>query len=152
MVILRVLLEMVGQAVDALGQQRDLHLGRAGVALVGAELLDQTLLLVDSKRHAPPLQSPRPGEPSLPRQGGFQNSLFCPQIRWECTTRAWRSKAHGRVTGSDALRPRRARSAPAARRRSGPSAPPGPGEGPSGPRARGTDNQRNQEDEPQLPI
>src|SRR5213593_1577215 len=81
MVILRVLLEMVGQAVDALGQQRDLHLGRTGVALVGAELLDQTLLLVDSKRHAPPLQSPRPGEPSLPRQGGFQNSLFCPQIR-----------------------------------------------------------------------
>src|ERR1700741_4922905 len=41
------------------------------------------------------LQSPRPGEPSLPRQGGFQNPLFCQQIRMETTTRAWLSKANG---------------------------------------------------------
>src|SRR5262249_28446164 len=47
MMVLHVLLEMIGQAVDALGQERDLHLGRACIALVGAELLDQTLLAID---------------------------------------------------------------------------------------------------------
>src|SRR5256885_14575778 len=103
MMILRVLLEVVGQAVDALGQERDLHLGRTGVAVVGAELLDQTFLLVDSKRHGSLLQSPRPREPSLPRQGGFQNPLFCPQIRRKPTTRSYRSKDNGRVTKPDAL-------------------------------------------------
>src|SRR5256885_13422418 len=81
MMILRVLLEVVGQAVDALGQERDLHLGRTGVAVVGAELLDQTFLLVDSKRHTAPLQSPRPREPSLPHQGELHNPLLCLQIR-----------------------------------------------------------------------
>src|SRR5207248_6004502 len=38
-VVLLVRLEVLGQVMDALGEQRDLHLRRAGVALVGAELL-----------------------------------------------------------------------------------------------------------------
>src|SRR6266446_6493390 len=51
MVVLRVLLEVLGEPVDPLGQERDLHLGRAGVALVNAVLLDQGFLLVDGQRH-----------------------------------------------------------------------------------------------------
>src|SRR5206468_10141369 len=47
-VVLRVGLEMLGQSVDALGEERDLDLGRPGVALVRLELLDQALLAVDS--------------------------------------------------------------------------------------------------------
>src|SRR3990172_2045578 len=39
--VLAVLFEVVGQPVDALGEQRDLDFGRAGVAVVGTELLDQ---------------------------------------------------------------------------------------------------------------
>src|SRR5206468_6406305 len=38
--VLGVLLEVILQAVDPLGEERDLHLGRARIALVGAELLD----------------------------------------------------------------------------------------------------------------
>src|SRR5438552_2349697 len=45
MVVLLVGLEVLGQILDALGQERDLDLGRAGVALVRPELLDHTLLL-----------------------------------------------------------------------------------------------------------
>ena len=57
-VILRVGLEMLGQSVDALGEERDLHLGRSCVALVRLELLDQALLAVDSqRRRGPPIAS-----------------------------------------------------------------------------------------------
>src|SRR4029450_2853384 len=59
------LLEMIGQAVNALGQERDLHLRRTRIALVGAELLDQTLLAIDGKRHRLTLQSPTPREPGV---------------------------------------------------------------------------------------
>src|SRR5437899_7516804 len=45
MVVLLVRLEVLGEVEDALGQERDLHLGRAGIALVGAELLDDGRLL-----------------------------------------------------------------------------------------------------------
>src|SRR2546422_1217742 len=92
MVVLGVLLEMIGQAVDALGEQRDLHLGRARVALVGAELLDQSLFPVDGKRHRTPLQSPRPREPTLHTGAGSQKSFYCQGIRSEGTTRWCRSK------------------------------------------------------------
>src|SRR5262245_755061 len=51
MMVFDVLLEMLGQTVDALAQERYLHLGRACIALMSAELLDQTLLAVDGKRH-----------------------------------------------------------------------------------------------------
>src|SRR5437762_49123 len=44
-------------------------------------------------------QSPRPREPMLPRRGGFQNAFFCQEIRWEATTRGYRSKAMGRSGG-----------------------------------------------------
>src|SRR4026207_2308957 len=69
MVIVLVGLEVVGEAVDALGKQRDLDLGRAGVALVHLELLDEALLLVrgqphaDSSRRLPPPPPRPPGRP-----------------------------------------------------------------------------------------
>src|SRR5688572_32704112 len=50
-VILRMALEVLGQTVDALGQERNLNLGRTGVALVSAELLDQAPLAVERQRH-----------------------------------------------------------------------------------------------------
>ena len=46
MMIFLMELEMLGQIRDPIGQDRDLHLGRACIALVGTELLDQTLLTV----------------------------------------------------------------------------------------------------------
>ena len=58
MVVLRVGLEMLGQSVDALGEERDLDLGRPSVAFMRLELLDQALLAVDSQRHrGPPIAS-----------------------------------------------------------------------------------------------
>src|SRR2546422_6221138 len=75
--ILRVGLEMLGQSVDPLGQERDLDLGRPGVALVGLELLDQALLAVDSQRHrGPPIAS---SQRSLPRSGS-KKPLYLQQI------------------------------------------------------------------------
>src|SRR5712664_2287404 len=50
--VLLVSLEVVGETVDPFGEERDLHLGRAGVALVHLELLDQALLLVRGQPHA----------------------------------------------------------------------------------------------------
>src|SRR2546429_8775637 len=67
MVIFRVGLEVVGQPVDPLGQERDLDLGRPGVPLMRLELLDQVLLAVDSQRHSgPPIAT---SQRSLPRAG-----------------------------------------------------------------------------------
>src|SRR5207248_9409799 len=51
-VILRVGLEVVGQVVDALGQKRDLHFGRTGVALVGRELHDGFFLTGSGQAHS----------------------------------------------------------------------------------------------------
>src|SRR3990172_11500358 len=63
-VVLAVLLEVIGQPVDSLRQECDLDLGRSGVPLVDAELLDQALLLVNRQRHGKASwQSPRPREP-----------------------------------------------------------------------------------------
>ena len=45
MVVLRVGLEMLGQGVDALGEDRDLDFGRTGVVLAAGMFLDQLLLL-----------------------------------------------------------------------------------------------------------
>ena len=45
------LLEVLGQAVDPLGQERDLDLRRAGITVMNAELPDQGLLLVEGQRH-----------------------------------------------------------------------------------------------------
>ena len=44
--VLHVRLEVVGEVGDALGEERDLHLGRAGVALVELELRDDLSLLL----------------------------------------------------------------------------------------------------------
>src|SRR5437764_12303952 len=43
---------MLGESVDPLGQQRDLHLGLAGVAGAGAEFLDQLSLAFLGDGHA----------------------------------------------------------------------------------------------------
>src|SRR5437867_11499342 len=60
-VVLGVLLEVIGETVDPLRQERDLDLRRPGVALMDAELVDQALLLVDGQRHGepPPIATPR---------------------------------------------------------------------------------------------
>src|SRR5882762_8291102 len=77
MVILRVGLEVLGQPVDPLGQERDLDLGRPGVPLMRLELLDQALLAVDSQRHSgPPIAT---SQRSLPRAGS-KNPLYRLQI------------------------------------------------------------------------
>src|SRR5437773_5960177 len=74
MMILRVLLEVLGQAVHPLGQERDLDFGRARVAFVRAELLDQALLTVEGQWHRGGLlQSPRP---EVTPVDGFKNSCF----------------------------------------------------------------------------
>ena len=45
MVILNMNLEVPGEMIDALAQQRNLHFGRAGVRLMDSELLDYTFFL-----------------------------------------------------------------------------------------------------------
>ena len=45
-VILVVHLEVLGEAVDAIGEYRDLNLRRAGVALVSLVLVNNCLLLI----------------------------------------------------------------------------------------------------------
>src|SRR6185295_1558020 len=91
-VVLLVGLEVVGEAVDPLGQQRDLDLGRAGVALVDLELLDQTLLLVLGQPHTeilpgvpPPIATPPEPRPRH-RWDGFVEPLKPASRRAECTT------------------------------------------------------------------
>src|SRR6266849_565164 len=138
-VVLRVLLDMVRQAVDPLGEERDLYFGRARVALVGTKLLDQILLPFDGKRHRrPPIATPQGAV--LPRRGGFQKLFFCQEIRPEGTTRSYRSKANGWLRSLRAPQRRRARSAAARRRRWETSAPPGGGGGRSGSLARRRDH------------
>ena len=44
--VLVVGLEVLGQRVDAMGEDRDLYLGRTGVALVGGVLRNDSLLFV----------------------------------------------------------------------------------------------------------
>ena len=51
MVVLHVGLEVLGQVVDALGQDRDLHFGRTGVARLGGIRLDDFGLAVGRNRH-----------------------------------------------------------------------------------------------------
>ena len=51
MIILRVGLEMAGQRVDAIGDDRDLDFGGPRVAVAAAMLLDQFLLTLCSDRH-----------------------------------------------------------------------------------------------------
>src|SRR5437870_3307591 len=75
MVVLAVLLEMIRQAVDALGEERDLHFGRACIALVGAKPLDQTLLPFDGKRHRRPPNRHAPGS-RAPTPGRVPKALF----------------------------------------------------------------------------
>src|SRR5262245_970029 len=59
------MLEVLGQAVDSLREQRDLDLRRTGIPLVRLELLDQALLALDGKRHRQDLpQSPHPRDAS----------------------------------------------------------------------------------------
>jgi len=51
MVILNMNLEVPGEMIDALAQQRNLHFGRAGVRLMDSELLDYTFFLRFSNSH-----------------------------------------------------------------------------------------------------
>ena len=51
MMILNMNLEVPGEMIDALAQQRNLHFGRAGVRLMDSELLDYTFSLRFSNSH-----------------------------------------------------------------------------------------------------
>src|SRR5690606_23351378 len=51
MVVLRVTLEMFGEVGDALGEDRDLHLGGAGVAVLAGKFLDELSLALRRNRH-----------------------------------------------------------------------------------------------------
>src|SRR5918992_5676289 len=51
MVIFSMNLEVLGKIVDALTQERDLHLRRAGIALMDPKLLDNPLFLLWSNSH-----------------------------------------------------------------------------------------------------
>lgn len=55
MVILNMRLEVLGEMIDALAQQRNLHFGRAGVRRVNPELLDYTLFALFRSSHKSPL-------------------------------------------------------------------------------------------------
>ena len=51
MVIFNMNLEVLGEMIDALAQQRNLHFGRTGVRLMNPELLDDVLFLLFSDSH-----------------------------------------------------------------------------------------------------
>ena len=55
MVVLDVRLEMLGEVVDTLAEQRNLHLWRAGVRLMKPKLLHDYLTLWLSNPHKSPL-------------------------------------------------------------------------------------------------
>jgi hypothetical protein len=55
MVIFHVNLEVLGEMVDALAQQRNLHFWRAGVGLMHPKPLDYPMLLRRSNSHFSPL-------------------------------------------------------------------------------------------------
>src|SRR5215510_3501310 len=68
--VLGVLLEVLGESIDALAQDGDLNLRGSRVPLMRLELLDQVLLLLGGQRHWwASWQSPRPG---ADRQDGFK--------------------------------------------------------------------------------
>ncbi|CDZ88735.1 conserved hypothetical protein [Rhodococcus ruber] len=50
-VVVLVLLQVLGQVLDALGEHRDLRLGRSGVGLVEAVLAEDLLLLLGGQCH-----------------------------------------------------------------------------------------------------
>src|SRR5205814_200180 len=63
-----------GQAVDPLGEKRDLHLGRPRVSIVDAILLNEGLLLFDGQRHGASNRHV-PGCPRL-HLNGFKTPCF----------------------------------------------------------------------------
>src|SRR4029450_2885068 len=91
--VLRMRLEMLREAVDALGQKRNLDLRGAGVPFVSPELLDQALLAVERKCHRE--VSSNRLVPETNPQSGFKKTLFCQQIGAKRTTRWVGSKVSG---------------------------------------------------------
>src|SRR5262245_6945009 len=77
--VLRVQLEVLREAIDALGQERDLHLRGASVTIMDPELLDKVTLLFDRQRHGmpPSIASPR-GAHAPPER--VQKRLFYQQL------------------------------------------------------------------------
>ena len=52
MVVLRVILEMIGETIDARGQERDLHFGRPGVSARALVIRDDLRLFANRYSHA----------------------------------------------------------------------------------------------------
>src|SRR5215475_3184403 len=86
--VLGVLLEVLGESIDALAQDGDLNLRGSRVPLMRLELLDQVLLLLGGQRHWwASWQSPRPGDGP---PGRVQKALRHRKIRQSTTARARR--------------------------------------------------------------
>src|SRR5829696_2661275 len=67
-VVFRVGLEMLGEIADALAEERDLHFGRAGVAVVGLVAVDDFGLTVLGEHVSSFHERPRPSERYAPHQ------------------------------------------------------------------------------------
>ena len=90
MVVLLVGLEVIGQSVDALGEERHLDLGRPGVALLGCVFPDYFLLSLYAQRHRIPFL----GVGSRPRAvAGMSSSSG----RLRCCAQTAASRQRGRV-------------------------------------------------------
>src|SRR5690606_12080752 len=74
-VVVLVLLQVLGEVLDALREQRDLHLGRAGVARLGPVLGNDLLLRGSVERHGSPSVSLR-GAPGLLHRGALDPRPF----------------------------------------------------------------------------
>src|SRR5438552_1021265 len=83
MMVLRMPLEVFGQAVDPLGEERDLDLRRSGIAVVNPELLDQGFLLLEGERHGGPPSIATPQE--LCSAGTGSKNLFLSAITQQGT-------------------------------------------------------------------
>src|SRR5690606_38825304 len=82
-VVVLVGLEVLGQVSDAVREQRDLDLRRAGVALRGPELLDDLLLGGGIEGHSSPGVVARRSDPGDP--GSLDERASAPREPWAST-------------------------------------------------------------------
>src|SRR5574337_234921 len=78
--IFHVEFEVIGETVDALREQRDLHFWRAGVPFVESNLFDEAFLPLtgDGHRETPPGASPLIAAPRSPSPGAGSNPARLP--------------------------------------------------------------------------
>src|SRR5438046_450964 len=88
-VVLRVGLEVLGEVGDALGEDRDLDLGRTGVAFALGMFLDQRLLALGGNRHrvTPVLLKVEPPDDPKTVGRGFHECDWTSVLSRECKPR-----------------------------------------------------------------